>query len=407
MNPQSAYSHRTDRLYERNENNVYEFEAVVLEAEDCGDGSFRVELDRTAFFPEGGGQYCDTGVISTDDGRKLTVSFVGISDGKIFHTISGALEKGATVYGSINKEKRLRRMQNHSGEHIISGLIHSLYGIENAGFHMTEGEINEITIDTSSPLDGDMLERVEVLANRAVLENRRIRAYYPDGDELKNTAYRSKTELSEEVRLVEIEGIDVCACCAPHVARTGEIGPIRIKGFMKYKKGVRITAVCGEDALDYFRALATAASDIARLYSTRPEDAYTAVLHREDHIKEKLAELHSLRERLLEYKLAEIAEAQSDRSKNICIFEPGCGAMLMRKLVNEGVRLTDGCFAVFSPDGDVTRYTVGSESHELSSLAAEMRSCLGGKGGGRGNMITGFCEASEEDIASFFDRLSL
>ena len=406
MNPQSAYSHRTVRLYENNENNVFEFEALVI---DCFpvDGGYGIELDRTAFFPEGGGQSCDTGTIISDSGETTLVSHVGITDGRILHISDKPLRTGEKVKASIDAEKRRRRMQNHSGEHIISGLLHSVYGIENAGFHMTEGDTNEITIDTAAPLDKEMLDRIEKMANRAVLDNRLIKCYYPTPKELALIEYRSKTELDGEIRLVEIEGIDICACCAPHVARTGEIGPIHIKGFMKYKRGIRMTVVCGEDALDYFRTVASASSDIARLYSTRPEEAYSAVLRREEYIKEKLSELYSARQKNLEYRLSEINSQVSDRSESICIFEDTCDANLMRKLVNDGMLLTDGCFAVFSRDGDLFRYTVGSEHHDLSDLSARIRCCLGGKGGGKGNMITGFCTASQEEIDEFFKSVTL
>ena len=407
MNPQSAYSHRTDRLYENNSNNIFEFDAAVIDCFPTDGSLYAVELDRTAFFPEGGGQHCDTGDLTLPDGRVIAVIRTDISDGRILHTVAAPIEIGCTVTGRLDKEKRLRRMQNHSGEHIISGLLHSLYGVENAGFHMTEGDTNEITIDTAAPLTDEMLRRVESLANKAVLENRRILCYYPSEGALEQIEYRSKTELSGEVRLVEIEGVDICACCAPHVERTGEIGPIHIKSFMKYKRGVRIFAVCGEDALDYLRATADSAANIARLYSTRPEEAYGAVLRREELLRDKLSEIYSLRQALLEYKLKDIAAECTDRSRSICIFEADCDAGLMRKIVNEGVKLTDACFAVFSRDGETTRYTVGSAERDISSLSARIRDELGGKGGGKGNMITGICSADEESIRAFFASLTL
>lgn len=406
MNPKSAFSHRTERLYEHNEKNIYEFEASVISCEPYNDGLFTVELDRTAFFPEGGGQYSDTGRLISPISGEAAVSHVEISDGRIFHKVSVPFAEGETVTGQLDREKRIRRMQNHSGEHVISGLIHSLYGIENAGFHMTEGEVNEITIDTSAPLTADMLERVETLANKVVLSNKPIKCYFPDSAALESIEYRSKTELNGEIRLVEIEGVDICACCAPHVAMTGEIGPIHIKSFIKYKKGVRITAVCGEDALDYFRMTASAAVGVARLYSTRPEESLAAVMRREEYIKDKLAEIYSLRESLIDFKLRDLRASVTDPSASICIFEKNCDQSLMRKMVNEGIKLTRGCFAVFSSDGQTMRYTVGSSEHELSSLSARIRAELGGKGGGKGNMITGICDASEERIRAFFDSLS-
>ena len=393
MNPQSAYEERTEKIYE-SMGLCYEFEATVLECikENV---EFLVELDRTAFFPEGGGQGSDVGYLG-----EASVSFVEIKDGRIFHHTSMGFAKGERVLGRIDFGLRRRRMQNHGAEHIVSGLIHSLFGIENAGFHMSE---NEFTIDTAAPLDGEMVERVERLANEAVWENRVIRCYYPSAEELETLEYRSKTELSGKVRIVEIDVYDRCACCAPHLEFTGQIGVIRIKNFIKYKKGTRLTLAAGEDALDNYKRLASAASGVARLYSAVPEDIYEAVLGREEFISSKLAELHSAREKLLELRLSGIKPTD----KNICIFEDGCDGGLLRKLVNDGVELTEGIFAAFSDNGrGGYNYFVGARKGDLSALAGEMRIALGGKGGGKGTMISGFVEADRESIESFFDKVA-
>ena len=390
MNPQSAYEHRTEKLYET-DGLMTEFDAEVISCESNEKG-FLVELDRTAFFPEGGGQDSDVGCLG--EGR---ISHVGISDGRIIHISDREFSVGEKVHGKIDANLRRRRMQHHGGEHIISGLIHSLFGIENAGFHMSE---NEITIDTASPLTAEMLETVEQRANEAIWENRRIRCYYPTPEELASLEYRSKTELSGEVRIVEIEGYDRCACCAPHLEYTGQIGIIKIKGFIKYKKGVRITVAAGEDAFDSFKAISKNASSIARLYSVQPEEVYDAVCRREEQFSAKLAELHELKERLLSEKLKAIKPTDG----NICVFEDGCDSNLLKKLANDGAALAKGVFAAFSDNGKGGyNYVIVSSAEELSSLAASMRQSLGGRGGGKGTMISGFVESDRETIEKFFE----
>ncbi|MBQ8415313.1 MAG: hypothetical protein IJX13_00205, partial [Clostridia bacterium] len=309
------------------------------------------------------------------------------------------LTVGQHVQGTVHAEVRLRRMQNHGAEHIISGLIHSLYGIENAGFHMSR---DEFTIDTAAPLTEEMVQRVERLANEAVWANCPIRCYYPEEDALASLEYRSKTELSGKIRIVEIEGYDRCACCAPHLAFTGQIGGIRIKGFIKYKKGSRMRVAAGADAFEYDKALADNATVIAERYSVRSEEIARAVEERETVFEGKLRELRDLRERLLTLRLESIRPTE----KAICLFEEGCDSGLLRKLVNEGVTRTNGLFAACSENGKGGySYVVGIREGELAPLAAQMREALGGRGGGKGTMITGFVEASREEILRFFTTL--
>ena len=231
MNPQSAYLNRTEKLYEV-DGLLSRFEATVLDCTENGDG-FDVELDRTAFFPEGGGQDSDVGVL---DG--IAVSHVRTEGGRILHRCQKPLTAGDRVIGEIDFPLRRRRMQNHGGEHIISGLIYKTFGIGNVGFHMSDGEI---TIDTASPVTEEMLDTVETLANQAVWEDRPISCYYPSAEELSTLPYRSKTELDGDVRIVEIEGCDRCACCAPHFPSAAPIGLIHIKSFIKYIHAQSVT----------------------------------------------------------------------------------------------------------------------------------------------------------------------
>ncbi len=393
MNPTSSYLGRTEKLYENNENGyIYVFPAIVL---DCFpiDDSFAVELDRTAFFPEGGGQSADEGDL---DG--IEVKDVRIKDGKILHFVDSAITVGSVVYGNIDDKVRFPRMQNHSGEHIVSGLLHSLYGIENVGFHMSRGEM---TVDTSASLTEEMIKNIEIEANRAVWANKEINCFYPDADTLSKIEYRSKTELSGDVRIVEIDGVDKCACCAPHVRMTGEIGAIHIKSHIKYKKGTRLTLVCGEWAMNDHLSLADTAAKLSRALSAPTEEIYDAFAKKEELLSEKLGEIRALKEKLLAIRLASL----SHTDKNICIFEDGCDSGLLRKLVNDGLHLTSGLFCAFSKrDVGGYAYVIGTKEGDLAPLAKDISAVLGGRGGGKGPMITGYVESDEEKIKEYFEK---
>ena len=232
----------TDRLY-YNDSHRKEFEAEVLDCRPVKD-KYEVVLDRTAFFPEGGGQYADTGYL--DDVEVLDVKE---REDVIFHTTAAPLEIGRMVAGRIDWEQRFDRMQQHTGEHMVSGLIHRRFGYDNVGFHLGS---DYCTMDFNGPIPREALKEIEQEANRAVFQNLDIQISYPSKKELKELEYRSKIEIDGQVRIVTVPGYDVCACCAPHVKRTGEIGLIKLVGMAKYKGGERISMLCGRRALlDY------------------------------------------------------------------------------------------------------------------------------------------------------------
>ena len=262
---------------------------------------------------------------------------------------------------------------------------------------------SEMTIDTSAPLTSDMILKTEREANRAVWENREINCFYPSADDLAQMEYRSKTALSGDVRIVEIDGVDRCACCAPHVRRTGEIGSIHIKEHMKYKKGTRLTVVCGEWAMEDHISLTETAEKLGRALSSPADGLYNAYMNKEALLADKLCELRSLKEKLLAMRLASL----SPTDKNICVFEDGCDTGLLRKLVNDGVHLTGGLFAAFSRKEDNLgyAYVIGTKEGDLAPLAKEISTALGGRGGGKGPMITGFVESDEKTIREFFDNI--
>lgn len=382
----------TEKLYYI-DSHLFEFDAKVISCSKANDKTdcYSVVLDRTAFFPEGGGQKADTGFIGT--ARVLDVQE---TESDIIHFTDSALDTG-TVSCNIDSEQRLRRMQNHSGEHIVSGLVYRAYGFNNVGFHMGDGFM---TIDFSGELSWDELEKIELEANIAVRSNLPVTASFPTDKELGEIEYRSKLDLTENVRIVEIKGIDRCACCAPHVSHTGEIGMIKILSCERHRGGVRVTLTCGLDALDDYRVRQKSATEISCLLSAKRNEIVSAV--------ERLsAERDSLRYSLANLELEAVQQTAGlyppMTEGNITIFknysEPAC-----RELVNLLVNKCDGIVSVFFGKDGAYRYIMGSSSIDMRRKAGEINSAINGRGGGKSGMITGTSCASEKEIIDYFNK---
>ena len=383
----------TEKLYYL-DSHLFEFEATVLAAREEKRG-WEIVLDRTAFFPEGGGQPADTGMIG-----RARVLDVHEREGEIRHLCDRELAPG--VYAcAVDREKRLRRMQNHSGEHIFSGLTHQKFGAENVGFHMAA---DCMTIDFDKDLSFEQLSEIEYEANLAVRANIPVRTFYPSPEELKTLEYRSKKELAGAVRIVEIAGIDRCACCAPHVRATGEIGAIKLLTAERHRGGVRLSLICGMDALDDYRRKQDSAAAISALLSAKRDEIAPAVerlLESEAKLKER-ASILGMRYAALR------AEAIAPTEGNICLFDEGLSEAAARELVNRLTEKTDGVAALFLADGaGQWRYIIGSRRVDLRSAAKAINAGVSGRGGGRPEMIQGSAAASEKEIASFFERLSV
>ena len=370
---------------------LHEFEAVVTGCEAVKRG-FAVELDRTAFVPEGGGQSADTGTIA--DAR---VSDVQEKDGRILHYVDRALAVGEHVVCALDFEQRRRRMQNHSGEHVFSGIAHKKFGAENVGFHMAD---ECMTIDFDRELDFEQLSEVEYEANLAVRANVPIRAYFPDAAELAALEYRSKKELDGAVRIVEIAGIDRCACCAPHVSATGEIGLIKLLTAERHRGGVRLTLLCGMDAVDDYRRKQQSATAISALLSAKRDEIAPAVerlLETESQLKARLSELSMGYAGLL-------ADRFAPTEGNICVFDEVLSDAAARELVN---RLVEKCAvaALFmGSDEKGWHYIIGSRRVDLRACAKTINAAVSGRGGGRSEMIQGSSAAAADTIRSWFER---
>ena len=383
----------TLKLYD-SDSHLREFNATVCTCKSAGD-VWHVTLDQTAFFPEGGGQSADTGVL--DRAHVLDVQEI---DGEIIHITDGPLCEGDTVHGALDWPKRFRRMQAHSGEHIISGLVHARFGYRNVGFHLGE---DVVTMDYDGELTRDQIAALEYLANAAVWKNVPIIAEYPSSEVLQTLEYRSKLDLTENVRIVTIEGYDVCACCAQHVSHTGEIGAIKIIDSMRHRGGMRLTILCGTDAMQQYRMLFDEASALSNLLNV-PKDQLVPAVERLFAERDGLEQALKAREEKLN---AMRLKALPESGRNLVIVDEFDDPDAMRELVNAGMERATGVCAAFSgSDADGYRYIIGSNSVDLRSRAKEINAALNGRGGGRPTMIQGSCTAARAEIEAYFQQFA-
>lgn len=372
----------TQKLYEQNAYTV-SFEATVIACEPHKE-RYRVVLDQTAFFPEGGGQASDGGTLNG-----LAVIDVQERGGTIFHTVDQPIEVGMTVSGEIDWQTRFSRMQNHSGEHLLSGLIYRGFGYHNVGFHMGS---DGITLDVDGVLSREELAELERQANEAVFRNVPIRAYYPEKSVLETLDYRSKLDLTENVRLVEIEGYDLCACCAPHVARTGEIGLIKVLNACPNKGGTRIRMLCGYDALQDYGAKTHAQAEIMKLLSA-PEDQTVAAVQRTlQSLAAAKAEIKELKEKLA------LAGLKTEQINGITVgFADVEGFDELRACAETLLSSRKGICALFSLKDETGMFVVIAEE-DVGALVTYLKTQLNAKGGGKPHYVQGKITATAEEI---------
>ena len=377
---------QTIRLYEQDAY-IKEFEATVLSCEKMKDG-YAVVLDRTAFFPEGGGQPADRGTIND-----VKITDVQIKDNVITHMVDRPLTVGATVTGRLNWGLRFGRMQNHTGEHIVAGLIHTMFGYDNVGFHMSD---LTVTLDVSGPLDGLQIFEIEEAANMAIYENRTVTAWFPTAEELPTLDYRSKLDLTENVRLITIDGVDVCACCAPHVARTGEIGLIKVTDHIPYKGGTRITLVSGGWAFAYFCALHNNDRIVRQMLSAPFGETIDFVKRDQDTIASLRAQVKQLQTRLAQAQL-EVIPCE----KVVCAFTKDADFEAMR-MCAESIAHDGQLLALFSINDDGVAYILAQENGDVRETVKALNASFAGKGGGKPIWAQGKLTASKENLLNFF-----
>ena len=379
----------TEKLFYR-DSHLREFTAAVTACRPCGKGEgrekaesgdagkYEVELDRTAFFPEGGGQYSDKGVLG--GARVLDVRE---KDGHIFHITDAPLETGEQVTGKIDWEERFMKMQQHTGEHIVSGLVHGKYGYNNVGFHLGS---EDCTMDFNGELTERDLLGIEREANRAVWENLEVQVLYPTEEELEKMEYRSKIEIEGQVRIVVIPGYDVCACCAPHVKHTGEIGVIKLTNVQRYKGGVRVTMLCGIRALLDYEKKQQEAGKISAMLCAKENEIAGAVSHLREECSALKYELGEKEKKIVLMKAQNIP----DDAAVVCEFVEEGNMDSMRLLMNSVLEKDRVLCAVFGGnDEDGYRYVIGSRKADVRALAKEFNAAFDGKGGGRPEMVQG------------------
>ena len=393
----------TEKLFYK-DSHLSEFEAEVISCRPTDGGVFEVELDRTAFFPEGGGQYADTGMLG-----EAKVLDVQEEDGRIIHFTDGPLEAGTCVKGILDWVERFMKMQQHTGEHIVSGLVHSRFGYRNVGFHLGS---EDCTMDFNGEITPEELADIELEANRAVWKNLKVETVYPVRNELDRMEYRSKIEILGPVRIIVIPGCDRCACCARHVERTGEIGLIKLTGVQRYKGGARVTMLCGVRALADYAVKQQQAKVVGAMLCAKENETAEAV----EHLKNECADL--------KYALGEkdkaligcIADLVPAGDEAVCLFPEGIEGESMRLLMNRVLETGHALCAVFSRSGvrdsagekageekepAAYRYVIGSRALDMRAVAKEFNAAFDGRGGGKPEMVQGTARGIEEEIKAW------
>ena len=379
--------YETKKLYYED---VYkkEFTAKVLECRQ-GKKGYEVILDQTAFYPEGGGQPSDTGALNG-----VKVLHVSEKGEEIIHELEAPLEEGVLAEGVIDWQKRYDNMQQHTGEHIFSGLVHKHFGYDNVGFHMGT---DEVTVDFNGVLTQEQLDELEDEANQLIYDNVPVKVFYPSKEELEELDYRSKKELTGLVRIVEIPGGDICACCGIHVETTGEVGLIKLRTMINYKGGVRISMLCGRRALMDYRERLKDEIRISNLLSAKLALVPDAVEKMKNESQEKDLALGRLWQQLLEKK----AESYPESTEVLAVFEEGLSPVQLRQLATMLYEKGKGkIVGVFSGNEDeqVYQYALGSSQADMRKLSKAMNGALNGRGGGSNLMAQGTFKAAESAI---------
>ncbi|MGN0955243.1 alanyl-tRNA editing protein [Dialister sp.] len=361
-----------------------EFDSSVV---SCSKGKkgYEVVLEDTAFYPEGGGQPGDHGTLG---GAK--VLDVHRKDGVVIHYTDKPLEAGSTVHGVIDWQRRFDFMQNHSGEHIFSGLVHKKFGYDNVGFHMD----HVVTVDFSGPMTMEDAMEIEKEANQLIYRNVETRISFPSAEELKTIPYRSKIELTGKVRIVEFPGGDICACCGTHVARTGEIGLIKVLSLMNHKGGVRIELACGRWALEDYDRVHDLNRDIAVRFSVKSYETVKAVEKMEKDMADFRQKIHEMNRRYFALRAASLPEGQ----KAVLLVEDSMTPMELRKFCEYLVekKPENIIFLVSRKDENSLNYAIGSGKVNLKPLLKEWNARLHGRGGGKDIMQGSFACSLEE-----------
>ena len=378
---------------------IREFEAKVTACLPSGDG-YQILLDRTAFYPEGGGQPCDLGTFSYEDHVISILDTQENEEADILHFSKESIPTGTMIHGKIDWERRITNMREHSGEHILSGIICHSYHVNNVGFHMGK---DCVTIDFDGLLTEEQIMAAQWKTNLVIMENLPIICEYPDKDTLSSLEYRSKKALEGEVRIVTIPDADVCACCGTHVRSTGEVGPVSVTAMEHFKNGVRLTILIGEKALRDYAQKAENIKRISTLLSAKPEQTGDAVDRLLTGYNQLKTEYTGLRLELLDNKV----EAIPDGSPSVILFEQGLSPMEVRKLADK-LQSKAAFSAVFcGDDTEGYKYVICAREMDITAFGKAFNAALNGRGGGKPPMIQGSVSASRKEIEQYLATLPL
>lgn len=378
----------TEKLY-YNDAYMKDFSARAISSEAEGE-LFAVVLDKTAFFPEEGGQYSDKGMLGS---RK--VFRVLEKDGIIYHYTDGPLTVGDTVNGAIDFSERYEKMQCHTAEHILSGLIHKIHGLNNVGFHLGA---DEVTLDVSSPLTWDELVKIEELANEAIYKNVEVTAIYPTSEELSSLAYRSKLDITENVRIINIGEYDSCACCAPHVLKTGEIGSIKLLDAVKLRGGMRVSFLAGARAYRFYREMYNNLTEISHALSVPRLESAEMVKKILSDFECVKAEKKAARTAYFEREAELLGESEGNF---VCCFADATQDEL-RALANKAVSKIGGILVLLSGIDGEYKYILASEKIDLKGEIKKINAALCGRGGGSSVMAQGSFASTLSEIKKYF-----
>ena len=363
---------------------IKEFTANVLSCEEA-EGGYKVILDQTAFYPEGGGQPCDLGVLGD-----ATVTKTLEEGASVVHYCDKPL--AGTVTGKICWQRRFDLMQQHTGEHILSGVICKKYGANNVGFHIGE---TTVTIDFDVLIPQEDLEKLENMANTAIWENAPVLATYPTPEELKTIPYRSKKALEGPVRIVEVPGFDCCACCGTHLPGAAQVGMIKILSAVKFHQGVRLEILCGQRAFAHYQKVWEQNRQVSAAFSAKPLETGAAA----QRMNEALA-AEKFRATGLEKKLMTLTAESYVNQGDVIYFAEDLEPAQVRELADKIAAVCGGTAAVFCGQS----FCLVNYGGDVKELGQKLTAAFGGRGGGKPGIFQGSLNATQQEIRDFFRK---
>ena len=370
------------------DSHLQNFTATVTGCEGTK-GGWEVTLDATAFYPEGGGQPWDTGTLG-----EANVLSVKEREEQIIHLCDKSLSVGDTVEGIVNWDRRLDHMQQHSGEHMVSGVIYRRYGYHNVGFHMGAGVV---TIDFDGPVPAEDLQEIEKTVNAGIWENLPVKCWYPPEKELQNVPYRRKKDLPWPVRIVEFPGFDICACCGTQVQYTGEIGLVKLLSCVKFHEGVRIEMVCGKRAVKLLSDTYEQNRQVSQTFSAKIGETGQAARRMNEALTAEKFRAAGLEKRLFSY------IAQGYAGKKLALhFEESLPPAANRELCDKIADFAAVAVALSGNDEIGYSICIISRAEDAKAIGTEAAKVLNGRGGGKREAFQGNIRALRREIEAYF-----